>query len=427
VSSGFYGDNNPAFDGNGKFLYFISTRFFYPSIGQLDQRYNYYATDGIFAITLKSDEASPFKLQSDEERVADEKKSDQKDDKKSDGEADQKEEDSKTGKKDEKKEGPPSPIQIDLEGISSRIAPVPLPAAILNGLAARKDKFFYLTTPQEARQFNTNSQNPKNVLHVYDVIKREDKVLLEGIDGYDLDKEGKKLIYKAGDVYGVIDAAPGKKVGEGKLDLGGMQVQIDPRQEWKQIFHEARRIERDFYWDPEMTGHNWKQIGDRYEALLPWVAHREDLNYLVGEMIAELSTSHTYVGGGDEPQAPRVGVGLLGADFEPDGNYYRITKIYPGENWSEPTRSPLTEPGLKVKAGNYLIAVDGREVRTGLDIYAYFQNLAGKIVTLKINSKPSADGAWEITVTPRSTCSQGGSRCGLAARRNLRSESYDRE
>src|SRR5258708_5075636 len=314
LSSGFYNDNNPVFDHNGKYLYFISTRFFYPSIGQLDQRYNYYSTDGIFAVTLKADEESPFKPQSDEEKAADEKKkddADKKDDKKEDKKAgDEKEKDDKKDeKKDEKKEEPVKPIQVDLDGIGNRIAPVPLPAAILSGLAGRKDKFFYLTTPQEARQFGTeDQQKPRNVLHVYDVTKREDKVLLEGIDAYDLDKEGKKLIYKAGPVYGVIEAAPGKKVGEGKLDLGGLQVEVDPREEWKQIFHEAWRIERDFYWDPAMTGHNWKQIGDRYEALLPCVAHRSDLNYLIGEMIAELSTSHTYVGGGDQPQPPKISV-----------------------------------------------------------------------------------------------------------------------
>ena len=404
LSSGFYNDNNPVFDHNGKYLYFISTRFFYPSIGQLDQRYNYYSTDGIFAVTLKADEESPFKPQSDEEKAADEKKkddADKKDEKKEDKKAgdEKKKDDKKDEKKEEKKEEPVKPIQVDLDGIGNRIAPVPLPAAILSGLAGRKDKFFYLTTPQEARQFGTDDeQKPRNILHVYDVTKREDKVLLEGIDAYDLDKEGKKLIYKAGPVYGVIEAAPGKKVGEGKLDLGGLQVEVEPREEWKQIFHEAWRIERDFYWDPAMTGHNWKQIGDRYEALLPWVAHRSDLNYLIGEMIAELSTSHTYVGGGDQPQPPKIGVGLLAADFEAAGSYYRIAKIYPGENWTEANRSPLTEPGLKVKAGDYLIAVDGREARTNLDVYAYFQNLAGKIVTLKINSKPSPDGAWEIAV-----------------------------
>jgi tricorn protease len=405
ISDGFYSDNNPVFDGNGKYLYFISTRFFYPSAGQLDQRYNYYSTDGIFAVTLKADEESPFKPQSDEEKAGEEKKTDKKDEKgekkdeKKSTDA-QKKDESKDEKKEEKKEEAPKPIQVDLEGIGNRVTPVPIPAGILSGLAARKDKFFYIATPQEARQFGIDEQpKPHRILHLYDVTKREDKVLLEPIDGYDLDKEGKKVIYKSGPVYGVVEDTPGKaKVGEGKLDLGGMQVEVNPREEWKQIFHEAWRIERDFYWDPAMTGHNWKQIGDRYEALLPWVAHRSDLNYIIGEMIAELSTSHTYVGGGDQPQPPHIGVGLIGADFDPEGAYYRIAKIYPGENWSEATRSPLTEPGLKVKAGDYLIAVDGREAHTNLDVYAYFQNLAGKIVTLKINSKPSPDGAWDINV-----------------------------
>jgi tricorn protease len=400
VSSGFYSDNNPVFDDNGKYLYFVSTRYFYPSIGQLDQRFNYYSTDGVFAVTLKADEASPFKPESDEEKAADESKDKKKDDKKSDA---TKPAEQKPGEeKEEKKAEPAKPIQIDLEGIVNRVAPVPIEAGILSNLAARKDKFFYVSTPMEARQFAMpGNQGPKNVLHVYDVAKREDKVLLEGIEGYDLDKEGKKVLYKAGPVLGITDAVPGKaKVGAGKLDLSGLQVRIDPREEWRQIYHEAWRIERDFYWDPNMTGHDWNKIGARYEALLPWVAHRSDLNYLIGELIAELSTSHTYVGGGEQPQKPHVSVGMLGADYEPDGGFYRITKIYPGENWSDATRSPLTEPGLKVKAGDYLISVNGQEARSMQDVYSYFQDLAGKLVALKINSKPSLEGAWEITVKP---------------------------
>jgi tricorn protease len=404
VSAGLYNDNNPVFDENGKYLYFISTRYFYPSIGQLDVRYNYYSTDGVFAVTLKADEPSPFKPESDEEKTADESKDKKKDDKKADAAkpADQKPEEQKAGEqKEEKKAEAVKPIQIDLDGIAGRVAPVPIPAGILNNLAARKDKFFYLSTPQEARQQGTDDDGPKNVLHVYDVTKREDKVLLEGIDGYDLDKEGKKVLYKAGPVFGITDAVPGKaKVGAGKLNLTGLQVKIDPREEWRQIYHEAWRIERDFYWDPNMTGHNWQKLGARYEALLPWVAHRSDLNYLIGELIAELSTSHTYVGGGDQPRKPHVSVGMLGADYEADGGFYRITKIYPGENWSDGTRSPLTEPGLKVKAGDYLIAVNGQEARATQDVYSYFQDLAGKQIALKINGKPSADGAWEVTVKP---------------------------
>ncbi len=388
ASGGFYNDGNPVFEPTGKYLYFISTRYFYPSAGQLDQRYNYYTTDGIFAVTLKADEASPFKPESDEEKTADQKKDEKKDEKKEE-------------KKEDKKEEPVKPIQIDLEGISTRIVPVPVHPGILSGLAARKEKLFYVDTPQEARQFVPNAPRPRNALHLFDMTKREDKVLLESIDGYDLDKEGKKVIYKAGPVYGIVEATPGKaKVGDGKLNFSAMPVRVDPREEWRQVFHEAWRIERDFYWDPAMTGHDWKKLGARFEALLPWVVHRSDLNYLIGEMISELSTSHTYVGGGDQPERPHVNVGMLGADFEPDGGYFRITKIYPGENWSESTRSPLTEPGLKVKAGDYLIAVNGQETHPDRDVYSYFQDLAGKLVTLKVNSKSTPQGAWEISVKP---------------------------
>jgi tricorn protease len=405
ISSGYFSDVNPVFDPGGKYLYFISQRHFFPSIGQLDQRFNYYSVDGIFALTLQSAEASPFKPESDEEKSAEEKKEQNKDEKKDE----KKSADSKAGDqakkeagKEEKKEEEPKPVQIDLDGIQNRVAHVPVPSGIYNTLVARKDKLFYLAQPQEGRAFSADGGGPPVfVLHLYDVAKREDKPLLEGIEGYDVDKDGGKVLYKAGPVLGITDAVPGKaKVGEGKLNLAGLQANVDPREEWRQIFRETWRIERDFYWDPAMMGKDWKKIGDRYEALLPWVVDRSDLNYIIGELIAELSTSHTYVGGGDQPQRPHVSVGMLGADFEPDGGYYRIAKVYAGENWSEATRSALNEPGLKVKAGDYLIAVDGKEARSNQDVYAYFQNLAGKNVTLKINSKPSADGAWEITVKP---------------------------
>ena len=406
ISNGFYNDTNPVFDPEGKYIFFLSQRYFFPSIGQLDQRFNYYTTDGIFAVTLKSDEAAPFKPESDEEKAdADKpKEGDQDKDKKSakDAKADAaKPATDKDENAEKKKEEPAKPVKIDLVGIGDRISPVPMSSGIYGNLAVRKGKLLYLAQPQEARAAGTEQDNaPRGVLHLFDMEKREDKELLSGIEGFDLDHEGKKVLYKAGPVVGITDAAPGKKVGDGKLDLSGLQVQIDPRQEWKQTFHEAWRIERDFYWDPEMTGHNWKKLGKRYEALLPWVVHRSDLNYVIGEMIAELSTSHTYVGGGDQPKKPHVGVGMLGADFDADGGYYRIAKIYPGENWLDATRSPLTEPGLKVKAGDYLIAVNGHEARSDQDVYAYFQNLAGKLVSLRLNSKPTSEGAWEISVKP---------------------------
>jgi tricorn protease len=239
---------------------------------------------------------------------------------------------------------------------------------------------------------------PANTLHRYDTKKRDDKVLLQGINNYALDLDGGKLIYRSRDTYGIVEAVPGKKVGDGRVNTGEMQVLSDPRQEWKEVLTEAWRIERDFYWDPEMGGADWAAIGKRYEALLPWVAHRSDLNYIIGEMIGELNTSHTYVGGGDVPDRKRVNVGMLGVDYEADGGFFRIKKIYKGENWADDTRSPLTEPGLKVKQGDYLIAVEGRLTRADREPFAYFQGLADRVITLKINNKPGEDGAWDITV-----------------------------
>lgn len=402
VSEGFYDDSNPVFDKEGKYLYFISNRFFYPSGSAIDQRFNYYYTAGIFSLTLKADEAAPFGPQSDEEKIADEKKTDQK------KEGEKKAEEPKQAqaqaakepeKKAEEKKPEVKPIQIDIDGLAKRISQVPLPAGIYRRLLARKDKLYYMSVPMEVTlSGRPGPQQPAGMLHSYDVKKREDKVLLQGIGGYELDKEGSKLIYAAGDTIGIIETAPGKKVGDGKLNVSDMQVFSDPKEEWKEILHEAWRVERDFYWDPGMCGVDWAAIGKRYEALLPWVAHRSDLNYIIGEMIAELSTSHTYVGGGDVPDRKRVGVGMLGADFEADGGFFRIKKIYAGENWSEDARSPLTEPGLKVKEGNYLIAVEGQQTRAGREPYAYFQNMANRVVTLKINDKPGAEGAWDVVV-----------------------------
>jgi tricorn protease len=179
-----------------------------------------------------------------------------------------------------------------------------------------------------------------------------------------------------------------------------MQTLVDPKAEWAEMLHEAWRIERDFYWDPKMGGLDWAKIEKRYAALLPYVAHRSDLSYLLGEMIAELSTSHTYVGGGETAPVTRVGVGLLGADFSVDQGYYRFQKIFAGENWNAQTRSPLTEPGLKVKEGNYLISVNGVPVSAKNDVYSYFQGLATQTVALKVNDKASPEGAWEVVVRP---------------------------
>ncbi len=399
ITDGFYDDRSPVFDQNGKYLYFLSDRFFYPTESRMDPRFGYFDTTGIFALTLKADEASPFGPESDEEKGAEQKKPDEAKKGDESGAA-------STGESKEKKPEA-KPVQIDIEGLGHRLAKVPIPAGIYRSLQARNEKIYYLSIPVESLQAGLPDQDgPVATLHQFDVKKREDKVLLHPINAYDLDKDGKKLIYRSGQTYGVIETAPGKKVGDGALDLAGLELRVDPRDEWKQILHEAWRIERDFYWDANMGGLNWRQMGERYESLLPWVAHRSDLNYIIGDMIAELSTSHTYVGGGTLPERKKVNVGMLGVDFEAEGGFFKIKKIYAGENWEDSTRSPLTEPGLKVKEGDYLIAVDGTPARAATEPYAYFQDLAGKVVTLKINDKPSEQGAWEISVKPATSESE---------------------
>jgi len=383
VSSGFYSDSEPQFDQNGKYLYFLSRRFFHPSAGQFDtRRYNYYATDGVFAVTLRAGDASPFGPQSDEENAADPPTTED--------------------RKEEKRRDAVMQTRIDTEGIQGRVATAPIPAGSYEGLQARKEKFFYLSVPTEAVQPGQPTVTPsQNVLHVFDVTKRLDNVLLAGIDNYHIDKEGDKILYYADGKFGVVDAVPGKaRVGDGQLNTKDIRMLVDPREEWQQIFHEAWRIERDFYWDPAMGGVDWERIGKRYESLLPWVVDRSDLNYLIGEMIAELSTSHVYVQGGDQPDQKQIDVGLLGADFEVDHGFYRFKKIYPGENWNEETRSPLTEPGLKVKQGDYLLEVNGVAISSKESIYSYFQNLIEQVVTLRVSDKPSTDGAWDVIVKP---------------------------
>ena len=179
-----------------------------------------------------------------------------------------------------------------------------------------------------------------------------------------------------------------------------MEVKIDPRAEWKQMFVEAWRINRDFFYDPGMHGVDWPKMREKYGEFLPFVAHRSDLTFLIGEMIGELHVGHAYVGGGDYPKVERVPGGLLGADFEIVNGRYRIKKIYSGLNWNPDLRAPLTEPGVNVKVGDYILRVNGKELKAPINIYSLFEKTAGKMVTLTVNSKLTEEGSRTVTVVP---------------------------
>ena len=199
-------------------------------------------------------------------------------------------------------------------------------------------------------------------LHVYDVDKREDKTVISGIEpDVAISRDGAKALYHVDETFGIVEVAEGKKVGDGKVDAGTLMATVDPPKEWMQMFDEAWRLERDFYYDAAMGGLDWKAIGARYRQLVPYVAHRSDLNYILGELIGELSTSHTYVGGGDMPNVPHVDIGLLGADYALDAasGRYRFQTLYRDRDWNSKVIAPLGVPGVNVKEGEFLLAVNG--------------------------------------------------------------------
>ena len=400
------------FDPEGKYLYFLSDRDYNEIVGSIDFEFANPKTTRVYVITLRKDEPSPFQVLSDEAQIKKEEPAPQatneaaKSDNPAAGKEKQKEiENGKEAKPGEKEK--PAAFHIDLEGISDRVVALPTDPGVINTLAAGKGFIYYSTTPIQGLSGPIPGET--SAVQVYDLKERKSKTLIEGVERFAVSFDGSKLLYEAegganGHTYGIIDAKPDgeKKAGDGALNLSGMRAELDPPQEWKQMFEEVWRQERDYFYEASMNGVDWPKVRDKYAALLPYVADRYSLTYILGEMIGELSNSHTYVGGGDYPSVPTVTVGLLGADFEvdPASGVYRIKKIYPGENWDSSLRSPLTEPGVQVKEGDYLLAVNGRSLRAPQNLYELFVNTANETVTLTVNSKSSDDGSRTVQVKP---------------------------
>ncbi|MGA7566676.1 MAG: PDZ domain-containing protein [Terriglobales bacterium] len=399
------------FDPDKRYLYFISDRDFNEVLGNIDFEFANPKTARVYVVTLTADELSPFPALSDEVKVKTEEptaepsampqsKKNQKQPPNKKGEEKSATEEKEAGT--EAKEAP-KVFKIDLDGIQDRIVALAVPPAVIRGIDASKDAIYYSTSPIMGLSGPLPGEAP--AIHAYDLKERKDKVLLEGADHFALSHDGTKLLYRGqGEIAGIIDAKPSDtphKVGEGALKLAGMQVEVDPPKEWKEMFGEVYRQERDYFYEKSMNGVDWEKIKEQYAQLLPYVADRYSLTYIMGEMIAELSNSHTYVGGGDYPDLHPVNVGLLGADYEVDANgMYRFKKIYSGENWDANTRSPLTEPGVNVKEGDYLVAINGRALRSPATPDELMVNTANEVVTLTVNSKPTEDGARKVVVKP---------------------------
>jgi len=412
------------FDPEGKYLYYLSDRDFNEVLGNIDFEFANPKTTRVYVVTLKKDEASPFGVQSDETMVkkaepepatveqdatddAKMKKSAKKDEGKT-GDPDKDKTKDKDKEKDKKEKEKPVEVKIDLDGIQDRVVAVAVDPAVIRTFAAAKGFLYYSTTPIQGLSGPIPGEG--SAVRAYDLKERKETTLIENVERFALSFDGSKLLYegdgpRGAHAYGIIDAKPAggpKKVGDGALSLNGMRAEIDPPQEWKEMFNEVWRQERDYFYEASMNGVDWQKMHDKYAQLLPYVSDRYSLTYILGDMIGELSNSHTYVGGGEYPDLHPVNVGLLGVDYELDraSGAYRIKKIYSGQNWDPELRSPLTEPGINVKEGDYLLAVNGRPLRAPEDPSELMVNTANETVMLTVNSKPSDDGARNVQVKP---------------------------
>jgi tricorn protease len=414
ITSELVNSQGAVFDPEGNYLYFLSDRDYNEVLGNYDFEFANPKTTRPYLITLRAEAPSPFPALSDETAIKREepgpvtsesekdkgKKADET--KKSSG-GDKKEDQKKEEAKNEKEAKEVAKnFRIDLDGIQNRIVALPVAPASINGMGAGKGFLYYSSQPVQG--LSGPLPGEESAIHAYDVKERKEKTLIEGIDRWTISFDGSKILYQAKETYGIIDAKADspKKPGDGGLNLGGLRAEIDPPAEWKQIFNEVWRQERDYFFEASMNGVNWEAVRDKYAPLVPFAANRYDLTYIMGEVIGELSNSHTYVGGGDQPDLHPINVGLLGVDFELDSasGLYRFKKIYPGENWNPQTRSPLTEPGVNVHEGEYLLAVNGRALRAPQNPYELFVNTANETTAITVNSKADAEGARTIPVKP---------------------------
>ena len=382
-------DFNPVFDAAGKYLYFISTRHENPTFSRTEFNIATLKMAGVYVTTLRSDARSPFEPQSDE-AVGNNKEAKKEDASQDQGAA----KDSQagrpgTGGKGAAPKEPAKPLQIDFGGLTERALPLPLTPAEVGQIDVRGDKVFYFTGPSPMIEGPLPGE--KTALRVFDMKEHKDALVVEGLSSYALSDDGKKVAYKIGADYFIADAKAGGTDGQKKVDLGHLRVRIDPKQEWTEMFNSAWRLERDFYFQKEMNGNDWSAVRTAYAPLLPLAGSRGDLNYLIGEMLGEISNSHTYVGGGDAlPEDKRVPTAFLGADFALDdgSGRYRLATIYPGDNSRTRYRSPLTGPGLDIRRGDYLLAIDGQELVAPTDPYSLLVGKQDQTVTLTIADSP---------------------------------------
>jgi tricorn protease len=299
-------------------------------------------------------------------------------------------------------------VTIDFEKISQRIVTLPLPSRDYQGLVTAKAGLFFVLENVPISGVSTAPQIGLSV-HKFEMDKRKAEKVLDGVIAFDVSANGEKMLFgQFPGRYTIASTVLPMRPGEGVLNVGDMEVYIDPRAEWRQMYREAWRIQRDFFYDPTFHGYDIKAGEEKYKIYLDGLASRADLNYLFQEMLGNMVVGHHNSFGGDTPQPTRVAGGLLGCDYKIENGRYRFAKIYDGENWNPGLTAPLTQPGVNVKEGDYLLAVNGRELKATDNAYSFFQSTAGKQVVIKVSANPDGKDAREIVVVP--TGSEGGLR-----------------
>jgi tricorn protease len=383
ITDGLSEVSEPVFDESGKYLYFFGSTDAGPvkewfAMSNADLR----ITRSLYLAVLRRDLPSPLAKESDEEKGV---------------------------QKDEKPapapKPAPEPFSIDFEGLNQRILAIPVSTGSYRNLqVGAAGHIYYIESTGGEGAFGPAAQE-KTTLYHYDLGKRKAEAYMSDVVDYQISADKKKLLYATRGAWGIVATpSPGKtrvQPGEGKINLEAIEVHIDPTAEWAQIFNEAWRINRDYFYATNMHGANWQTMKDRYAPFLPHLASRSDLNRVIQWMCSELAVGHHRVGGGDFLNQPKtVPGGLLGADYSVENGRYRFKKVYGGLNWNPELRAPLTEPGVDVRTGEYLLAVAGRDLRPPTNIYSMFENTSGKIVEITVGPNPDGTGSRVVSVVP---------------------------
>ncbi len=406
---------SPAFDANGKYLYFLASTDDGPSNAGIDlSSLDRAQSSAAYVVVLAKDGASPIPPESDEEKIKDEKKDEKKDEpKKSDDQSKDKKEskdsekdkaksDEDKDKKDKDDKDKPVKVTVDLDGIGNRILSLPIPPRNYNTIASGKTGVVYLTEgPALGRSSAEGGPGIRGIWR-FTLEKRKTEQVLDNLDAFQISFDGSKVLYgrkESWTIAGADDLKPGESSPGKPLNIGAMQMTIDPRAEWKQMYNETWRIERDFLYDPNTHGLSIPKVEARYRPYLDGLASRSEFTDLSIEMLGEITIGHMFVGGPDHPyNGPKTG--LLGADYKIENGRYRIAKILGGQNWTPGLASPLTLPGVYVNQGDYLLAVNGRELHADDNIYEFFDGTAGKQTVLHVGPNPDGKDARDVTVVP---------------------------